>query len=142
MWDTIEHGGVEEHKDRMALATIYQVVSVDVFLMLAKKDSAKATWEMLQTIHMSVECVKEAKGQTLKSELKTICMKDGESIDDFAKKLTMIGIHLLGDIVEEISVVKKFLELFPQDSCKLLSPSSNSTTSKLIFFFLFYLLKN
>ena len=38
-------------------------------------------------------------------------MKNGESINDFAMKLTMIvnGIRSLGDVVEEISVVKKFI---------------------------------
>ena len=53
-------------------------------------------------------------------------MKDGESIDDFAMKLTS-GIRSLGDLVEEISVVKK---LFPQDSCRLLPLSNSSTTSR------------
>ena len=38
-------------------------------------------------------------------------MKNGESIDDFFMKLTKIvsDICLLGNIVEEISIVKKFL---------------------------------
>ena len=42
VWDAVEHDDVEEHKDRMTLAAIYQVVSNDVLLMLAEKDSAKA----------------------------------------------------------------------------------------------------
>ena len=85
MWDVIEHGDVEEHKDKMALAAIYQTVSEDVLLMLTD-DSTKAAWEMLQTMHVDVERVKEAKVQTLKSEFETIRMKDGESIDNFYKK--------------------------------------------------------
>ena len=42
-------------------------------------------------------------------------MKEGESIDNIALKLTTIvsGIHSLGDIMEEISVVKKFLRIVP-----------------------------
>ena len=68
MWGAIEHGEIEEHKDRMALATIYQVVSEDVLLMLAEKDSTKTLWEMLQTMHIGVKHVKEAKVQTLKSQ--------------------------------------------------------------------------
>ena len=78
---------------------------------MLEKDSTKATWETLQTMHVGVDHVKEAKVQTLKSEFEAIHMKDGESIDDFAMKLTTIvsDIRPLGDIVEEISVVKKFL---------------------------------
>ena len=61
-------------------------------------------------MHVGVERVKEANAQTLKSEFEVIYMKDSELIDDFVMKLTMIvsGIHL-GNMVEEISVVKKFL---------------------------------
>ncbi|XP_022930088.1 uncharacterized protein LOC111436574 [Cucurbita moschata] len=111
VWDVVEHGDVEAHKDRMALSAIYQAIPKDVLLMLAEKDSAKATWETLQIMHMGVERVNEAKVQTLKSEFEAIRMKDGESIDDFTMKLTTVvsGIRSLGDVVEEISVVKKFL---------------------------------
>ena len=96
VWDAFEHGDVEERKDRMALATIYQ-----------------AMWETLQTMQVGVERFKEAKVQTLKSEFKAICMKNDESIDDIAMKLTTIinNIHTLGNVVEEISVIKKFLRL-------------------------------
>ena len=39
-------------------------------------------------MHVGVECVKKTKVETLNSELEAIHMKDGESIDDFAMKLT------------------------------------------------------
>ena len=90
MWDTSEHGDVEEHKDRIALAAIYRAVLEDVFLILAEKDSAKAAWEKLQTMNVGVECVKEAKVLTLKNEFEAIRMKDYESIDNFVMKLTTI----------------------------------------------------
>ena len=66
-------------------------------------------------MHVGEKRVKEAKVQTLKSEFEAIRMKDGEPIDDFAINLTTIvsGIHSLGDVVEEISVVKKFLRAVP-----------------------------
>ena len=38
MWDSIEHRDVEERKDRMTLAAIYQAVLEDVLLMLSEKD--------------------------------------------------------------------------------------------------------
>ena len=115
VWDAIEHGDIEEYKDRMALAAIYQAVPQDVLLMLVDKDKAKEMRETLRTMHVGVKRVKEAEVQILKSEFEAICMKDGESIDEFSMKLTMIvsGICSLGDMVEEISVIKKFLRAVP-----------------------------
>ena len=62
-------------------------------------------------MHVGVKRVKEAKVETLKSEFEATRMKDNESIDGFSMKLrTMVsGILSLRDVVEEISVVKKFL---------------------------------
>ena len=103
MWDE-----VEERKGRMALVAIYQTVPEDVLLMLGEKDSTMAAWETLQSMHVGV---KEAKVQILKSEFEAIRMKDSESIDDFAMKFKTIvsGIRSLGDMVEKIFFVKKFL---------------------------------
>ena len=61
--------------------------------------------------HVGVEHVKEAKVQGLKSEFETIRKKNGESIDDFSMKLTMIVSDIR--LVEEISIVKKFLRAVP-----------------------------
>ena len=62
-------------------------------------------------MHVGVKRVMEAKVQTLKSEFEAICMRNGESVDNFAMKLTTIvnGIHSLGDMVEEVSIIKRFL---------------------------------
>ena len=125
MWDAIEHGNIEERKDRMTLAAIYQKIPEDILLMLAEKDSTKAAWETLQTMHVGVERVKEANVKTLKSEFEAIYMKDGELIEDFAMKLTTIvnGIRSLGNMVDEISFVKKFLLAVPLRSMQMLLPS-------------------
>ncbi|XP_047309535.1 uncharacterized protein LOC124912946 [Impatiens glandulifera] len=100
----------------MALAAIYQALPEDVLLMVAEKDSAKEAWETLKTMHVVVERVKEAKVQTLRTHFEATRMKDGETVDDFSMKLTSIvtGIRSLGEKVEEISVVKKFLRVVPQ----------------------------
>ena len=53
VWDAIKHNDdVEDRKDKMTLATINQVVSEDILLMLVEKDSAKAVLDTLQTIHV------------------------------------------------------------------------------------------
>ena len=100
--------------------------------MLAVNDSTKTVWETLQIIHVSVKRVKEAKVQTLKSEFESIHMKDGESIDDFAMKLTTIvsDIRSLSYSWRRSLSSISFFKLFPWDSCRLLLPSSNSRTSR------------
>ena len=128
----MEHGDdVDERKDRMTLAAIYQVVLEDIFLMLAEKDSSKEAWETLQTMHVGVKRVKEAKVQTLKSEFEAICMKDGESADSFTMKFSTIVIHSLGDKVEEISIVKKFLEVILPRFMQIVSSIESLTTSRI-----------
>ena len=111
VWDTVEHGDVEERKDKMFLVDIYQTISEDLLLILVEKDSAKVAWVTLQTMHVGVKHVKKTKVETLKSEFEAIHMKDGESIDEFSMKLMTIvsSIRSLGNMVEEISIVKKFL---------------------------------
>ena len=85
----------------MTLAAIYQAVLEDVLLILAEKDSSKNVWKTLQKMYISVEWVKEAKVQTLKSEFETIRIKKDESIDDITIKLTTIitEIHSLDETV-------------------------------------------
>ncbi|XP_047331426.1 FCS-Like Zinc finger 8-like [Impatiens glandulifera] len=59
VWEAVMFDEVDERKDRMALATIYQALPDDVLLMVAEKDSAKLTWETLKAMHVGVERVKE-----------------------------------------------------------------------------------
>lgn len=106
---------MDERKDRMARAAIYQAIPEDVLLMLAEKDTAKEAWETLKMMHMRADRVKEAKIQTLRINFEVIRMKDGESVDDFFIRLNTIvtGIRSLGEKIEEITVVKKFLRVVP-----------------------------
>nr|GFA64303.1 hypothetical protein [Tanacetum cinerariifolium] len=96
---------------KMEVDDYIKAIPEDVLLMLADKDTAKEAWETLPTMHMGAERVKEAKVQTLRSDFEVIRMKDSESVDEFAMRLNTIvtGIRSLGDTIEEITVVKKFL---------------------------------
>lgn len=84
-------------------------------LLVSEKETAKVTWEALKIMHMGVERVKDAKVQTLKMEFEGLCMKESESIDDFAARLTTIvnKVRALGEKFEENYAVKKFLRAIP-----------------------------
>ena len=107
--------------------------------MLEEKNLVKAAWETLQTILVSAKRVKYAKVKILKSEFEAIYMKESESIEDFAMKETMIvtDIRFLGNKVEEIFIIKKFLLVVPlpkkkkkKSSCRLLPLLSSLATSR------------
>ncbi|KAL6615729.1 hypothetical protein ACP70R_037999 [Stipagrostis hirtigluma subsp. patula] len=124
VWEAIDmEKGADTRKDQMALAAIYQGIPEETLLLLAEKETSREAWQMLKTMHMGVERVMEAKVQTLKSELDVLRMKEGDSIDDFAMKLTSIvsKIRALGEKVEETYVVKKLLRVVPKKFLQVVS---------------------
>ncbi|XP_062195242.1 uncharacterized protein LOC133898545 [Phragmites australis] len=113
--DAIKPGGVEYRIDRMALSAILQAVLPEMLATLAVKNSAKEAWETMCTMRMGVEHVREAKAQSLRKEFKLICMKEGESVDDFTMRLTGLvnNIRTSASMMEDEAMVKKFLHVVP-----------------------------
>lgn len=128
VWGAIEQktprAAVDERTVQMALAAIYQGVPEDVLLAIAEKETAKEVWEAIKTMCMGVERVQEARVQTLKGEFESLMMKDSEKIEDFCLKLSGIvtNIRVLGEAMEESSVVRKILRAVPD---KFLQIASN-----------------
>lgn len=62
-------------------------------------------------MHLGAERVREAKLQTPKADFENLKMKETESVDDFAMRLTSAvnQIRTLGEKLEEAYAVKKFL---------------------------------
>lgn len=92
VWDAIEPSdgvAVDSKLDKMARACIFKAIPEDVLLQIAKKKkTAKELWESLKTRYLGVDKVQKARVQTLKSEFEALSMKDSESIDEFAGKLS------------------------------------------------------
>ena len=120
VWEAVEpkdqNTKVDERKDRVALAVIYQGLPEDILLSVADKKTAKEAWTALKTMCLGAERVKKAKVQTLKGEFEIMQMKDNETLDDFCMKLSGIvtNIRALGEEVQETYVVKKLLRAVPQ----------------------------
>lgn len=119
VWEAIEpkdpEVAVEEKKDKMALAAIYQGIPEDMLLSLAEKKTAKEAWEAIKTVCLGADKVKKARAQTLKCEFEIMNMKETESLDEFYMKLNglVTNIRALGEKVEETYVVKKLLRAVP-----------------------------
>lgn len=58
--------------DKLARACLFGAVPDDVLQQIAKKKTAKEAWESLKTRCLSVERVKKARVQTLKSDFKDL----------------------------------------------------------------------
>ncbi|CAM8941456.1 unnamed protein product [Rhodiola kirilowii] len=114
VWEAVEPPTgmvVDQRRDKMAMAAIYQGVPEDVLLAIAEKQTAKEVWETLKTMHLGAERVKSAKVQTLRTEFEILRMKDSDSLDEFSMKLSSLvnRIRGLGQQIEEVHVVKKLL---------------------------------
>lgn len=112
VWEAVTaEGTIENTKDKMALAAIYQGIGEDTLLQIGAKKTAKEAWTMLKTMNLGADKVKEVRTQTLWRDFEALKMGDADSIDEYSGKLTIIVNKLrgLGNTVMEEQVVKKLL---------------------------------
>uniref|UniRef100_A0ACD5V9N0 Uncharacterized protein n=1 Tax=Avena sativa TaxID=4498 RepID=A0ACD5V9N0_AVESA len=116
LWYVIELGAEEEGDDRAALSALLRAVPPELVRTLAVKDCAKTAWETIKTMCLGCERIREAKAQTRRREWEELRFKAGESVEDFALRLTAIvnDLELLGDPVDEYRAVLKFLRVIPR----------------------------
>ncbi|KAJ0703081.1 putative RNA-directed DNA polymerase [Helianthus annuus] len=115
LWESIEPQAgvaVDEKKSKTARAFIFQAIPEEILLQVAKKKTAKEVWESLKTRFVGAERVQKARLHTLKSEFESMRMKDGESIDDYAGKLSgMISkYNNVGAVLGDEELVRKLLD--------------------------------
>jgi len=101
--------------DRLALEAILRAVPPEMLATLAMKETAKEAWDSIKTIRLGVDRVRKATAQSLRREFDDIRFKDGETVDEFALRLTgmMNNLALLGDDLKEERAVEKFLRVVP-----------------------------
>ena len=112
----MEHGTQDFCEDRRALSAILKGVSPEMLWTLAVKDTDKLAWDTIKRLCVGDERVQEARAQTRCREFGDLKFKDGESIEEFAMRLTAIvnDLDLLGDPVTEYKAVLKFLRAVPK----------------------------
>jgi hypothetical protein len=116
LWDAIESDKVERRHDRLALGAILRGVPPDMHSMLLNKKSAKEAWEAIKSMCLGAERVKVVNTQKLLSEFESISFKPGETIDEFAVRISKLATDLRGlgeKSVDDTRVVKKFLRVVP-----------------------------
>nr|GFB40323.1 hypothetical protein [Tanacetum cinerariifolium] len=83
-------------KDKTAIAFLYQALPEEQLLQITKHKTAKAVWDALEIRHVGVNCVQQAKQQTLKSEFEMLQMKENESIDSVVAVWDALEIRHVG----------------------------------------------
>ncbi|GJZ20342.1 hypothetical protein Tco_0556932 [Tanacetum coccineum] len=120
LWGTVEPRGLgeepDEKKSKQALAFLFQAIPEDMVLQMASYTDPKQVWDGLKTRFLGVDRVRTARLATLKKELETMRMKEGETVDDFVAKLNGIAskVRSLGYELEEVDLVKRLLDSMPK----------------------------
>ncbi|KAJ9560132.1 hypothetical protein OSB04_005292 [Centaurea solstitialis] len=126
VWESIEPEAgvaVDEKKNKSARAFIFQAVPEDILLQVAKKKTAKEVWDSLKMRYLGIDRVQKARLHSLKSDFEALRMKDGESIDEFAGKLSgMVSkYNSLGATLEDGVLVRKLLDSVPEKYLQLVA---------------------
>lgn len=113
LWGAIDPGGVELHEDRMALDAICSAVPPEMISTLATKASAKEAWDCIRILRVGDDRIRKASAQKVRMEYESLVLRDGETVEDFAMRLTSTVNQLatLGDPEPADKVVEKYLHV-------------------------------
>jgi len=102
-------------KDKKVRAHLFQCLSDELLMQVAKKKTGKEVWDSLKARFVGAERVKDVRLQTLKAEFDALKMKDEETVDQFAGKLTEMSVRYgnLGGSLEDSEMVKKLFDTVP-----------------------------
>jgi hypothetical protein len=110
LWDVIEFEDSDFREDRTVLDAICSVVPSEMIPALTVKETAMEAWEAIKTLCLGDER-REVTAQTLRTQYKTIKIRDDEAIEDFTLRFTGVLQRLadLGDPEPNEKAIKKFL---------------------------------
>ena len=91
-------------------------MSPDEFHQISHITVAKEAWQILETTYEGTKKVKDTKLQMLTTRFDELKMSEDESFDSFYNKLNevVIGNFNLGEKIEDLKVVRKFLRSLPK----------------------------
>jgi len=118
MWTTLgSKKTVNEARaqDRQAMGALLRSDSNKMWTTLGSKKTVKEAWELVKTIRLGADRVKDVNAQKLLKEFENMSFMEGETIDDFGMRINNLVANLksLGEIVDDTCVMKKFLRVVP-----------------------------
>ncbi|KAJ0511350.1 hypothetical protein HanIR_Chr11g0551001 [Helianthus annuus] len=137
VWEVIDPGTtVDENKDSIATALLFQALPEELTLQIGNSDSAKEMWETVKSHNQGADRVKEARLQTLMSEFEALKMKEPSTVADFAGKISGMASRSasLGTVIEEEKLVKRFLHGLPKRFIHMVASLEQSLNLKTVGF--------
>ena len=122
LWEAMTGMGVPgDREDMAALSALLRAVPLEMIPVLAVKETAQEAWEAVKMMRMGVSRVREATAQRLRREFEQIAFKEGETLDAFGLRITALvnNLRSLGDTVDEVKVVQKFLREVPSQYAQI-----------------------
>ena len=118
LWEAVAPAAdaeVDARKNKTARAQLLQALPEDILMQVSTKKTAKEVWESLKTRFVGTNRVKTARLATLKGDFDRLCMADGESLDDYAGKISGMAAKYacLGSTLDDVAMVKKLLDTVP-----------------------------
>jgi hypothetical protein len=116
LWDIIETGEGDYDDYRMALEAILWAVPPEMIPMLAVKATAKKEWDVIKTIRVGADRVRDSKAKNFRKQYEDLRFKSGESVDDFGLRLQEL-VHQLdvhSDPIDDKKVILKYMWIVPK----------------------------
>ncbi|KAM0039898.1 putative RNA-directed DNA polymerase [Helianthus debilis subsp. tardiflorus] len=139
LWEAVEPPTgvvVDEKKSKQARAFIFQSIPEEILSQAAKKKTAKEVWDSLKSRYVGAERVQKARLRILKSEFEALNMKDGETVDDYAGKLSgMVSkYNSVGAKLEDEELVRKLFDSVPEKFINLVASIEQTTDVETMLF--------
>jgi hypothetical protein len=111
LWWAIEVGDADPDDDIEALDAISSAVPSELATAITDKDMAKEAWDTIKTLRVGDDRVRKNIAQQLLHEFELTTFKDGESVEDYALRLTGMQASLatLGEVLLESKIMEKML---------------------------------
>ncbi|XP_076935761.1 uncharacterized protein LOC143602588 [Bidens hawaiensis] len=121
LWDAV---GLLTRRCQSRLVLLFSILS-----QAAKKKTAKEVWDSLKSRYVGAERVQKARLRSLKSEFEGLQMKDGESIDEYAGKLSSMvsKFNTVGASLDDEELVRKLFDIVPERFINLVASIEQSS---------------
>ncbi|XP_076881168.1 uncharacterized protein LOC143529223 [Bidens hawaiensis] len=115
VWDVIDPGSNDAKQNNIAKALLFQSIPEEQILQIVNFKFAKEMWDAIKSRNMGAKRVKDARLHKLIREFDGMMMKETETIDEYASRITAISSKAatLGQSYEERKLVQKVFTSLP-----------------------------
>lgn len=115
VWYIIDSNEKNEDRDNLAMGLLYQAIPEALIMQLGDVEDFRSLWLSIKSRYLGADRVREARLQTLVTEFDRFKVKEIDSIDSIAGRLSEIAVKSasLGEPINEVKMVKKILTVVP-----------------------------